>query len=69
MVPLKKRGTGDVRSPLNLGGRSNTYARKEYKAGSYVQESLLESSGRPCSLDSKLALPTFSKHKVHSLLT
>ena len=45
MILLKKRGTGDVRSPLNLGGRSNTYARKEYKAGSYVQESLLESLG------------------------
>ena len=25
MVPLKKRGTGDVRSPFNLGGRPNTY--------------------------------------------
>ena len=42
MILLKKRGTGDVRSPLNLGGRPYTYARKEYKVGSYVQESLLE---------------------------
>ena len=45
MAPLKKRGTGDACSPLYSGGRPNTYARKEYKAGSYVQESLLESSG------------------------
>ena len=45
MILLKKRGAGDGHSPLNLGGRSNTYARKEYKAGSYVQESLLESLG------------------------
>ena len=42
MILLKKRGTGDVRSPLNLGGRPYTYAMKEYKVGSYVQESLLE---------------------------
>ena len=40
MVLLKKRGTDDVHSPLNLGGRSNTYARKEYKARANVQESL-----------------------------
>ena len=33
MILLKKRGTGDVRSPLNLGGRPYTYARKECKAG------------------------------------
>ena len=45
MILRKKRGTGDVRSPLNLSGRSNTYAKKECKAGSYVQESLLESLG------------------------
>ena len=32
MILLKKRGTGDVRSPLNLVGHSNTYARKDYKA-------------------------------------
>ena len=42
MILLKKRETGDASSPLNLGGRPNTYARKEYKAGSYDQESLLE---------------------------
>ena len=42
MILRKKRGTGDVRSPLNLGGRSNTYAWKDYKSGSYDQESLLE---------------------------
>ena len=29
MILLKKRGTDDVHSPLNLGGRSNTYARKK----------------------------------------
>ena len=46
MILLKKRGTGDGRSPFNSGRRRNTYARKEYKVGSYVQESLLESSGR-----------------------
>ena len=40
MILLKKRGTGDARSPLNLGGHSNTYARKEYKARANVQESL-----------------------------
>ena len=42
MIVLKKRGAGNVHSPLNSGGRPNTYARKECKAGSYVQESLLE---------------------------
>jgi hypothetical protein len=45
MVPLKKRVTGDACSPLHSGGRPNTYGRKGYKAGSYVQENLLESSG------------------------
>ena len=44
MILRKKRGAGDGRSPLNSGGRPNTYARKECKAGSYVQESFLESS-------------------------
>ena len=42
MILRKKRGTGDGLSPLNLSGCSNTYAKKECKAGSYVQENLLE---------------------------
>ena len=29
IILLKKRGAGGGHSPLNLGGRSNTYARKE----------------------------------------
>ena len=42
MILLKKRGAGDGHSPFNSSGRRNTYVGKEYKAGSYVQESLLE---------------------------
>ena len=42
MILLKKRETGDARSPFNSGRRRNNYARKECKAGSYVQESLLD---------------------------
>ena len=33
MILLKKRETGDARSPFNSGRRRNTYARKECKAG------------------------------------
>ena len=39
---FEKEGDWCACSPLNSGGRPNTYARKECKAGSYVQESLLE---------------------------
>ena len=42
----EKEGDWCACSPLNSGGRPNTYAKKIYKAGSYVQASLLESSGR-----------------------
>ena len=64
MILRKKRGAGDARSSLNLGGRSNTYARKEYKAGSYVQESLLESWGYCKSL----RLGANCKHCASNLL-
>ena len=43
---FEKEGDWCACSPLNSGGRPNTYAKKIYKAGSYVQASLLESSGR-----------------------
>ena len=34
--------TFDGFSPLNSGGRPNAYAKTRYKAGRYIQESLLE---------------------------
>ncbi len=37
--------TFDRFSPLNSGGRPNAYAKTRYKAGSCIQESLLESLG------------------------